>query len=324
MNTDPVTDALDRHDPDVVAVQAPQGLKRSAAEVAEAVRSHGAEPVLLGDPCFGACDPAPRDVASLGVDLVLHLGHTSMNVDRVPTVHLPFESDADVEPAVRRAAEHLPDRAGVVTTTQHLGHLDDVRDALRDSGVEPVVADRGRRDTAPGQVLGCDLGNARVDAPALLYVGTGRFHPIGAHVATGKPVVSADPGTGEATDVTEHAERFVRRRFGQVAAARDAETWGIVVGHKPGQRRVPLARKCRDLLRDAGRDATLVYVDLLTPEALLTLGMDAYVNTACPRLSLDDTPRFDRPLLSPAELLLVLGETEDYRFDEYLRSDEYL
>jgi 2-(3-amino-3-carboxypropyl)histidine synthase len=45
-------------------------------------------------------------------------------------------------------------------------------------------------------------------------------------------------------------------------------------------------------------------------------GIDAFVNTACPRLSLDDAPNYDRPLLSINETLVMLGEM---RWDELLR-----
>jgi 2-(3-amino-3-carboxypropyl)histidine synthase len=36
--------------------------------------------------------------------------------------------------------------------------------------------------------------------------------------------------------------------------------------------------------------------------------IDAYVNTACPRLSLDDASRFRKPVLTPNEALVVAGE----------------
>ena len=51
---------------------------------------------------------------------------------------------------------------------------------------------------------------------------------------------------------------------------------------------------------------------------LRNLGFDAYVNTACPRLALDDQSRFPVPLLSPAEFEIALGlrKWEDYEIDE--------
>jgi 2-(3-amino-3-carboxypropyl)histidine synthase len=37
-------------------------------------------------------------------------------------------------------------------------------------------------------------------------------------------------------------------------------------------------------------------------------GIDAFINTACPRISLDDAPNFGKPLLSLNETLVLLGE----------------
>lgn len=313
---------LEETDAETIAIQAPEGLKRRATELATAARNYGVEAIVLGDPCYGSCDPAPVDLRALGIDLIIHLGHTPMNVDQLPTIHLPAESDVDPEPVVKKAAARLGKHVGIITTAQHLSHLPRIQNLLRDLDVEPEIADTGRRDTAPGQVLGCDLGNARVNAPELLYVGTGEFHPIGAHVVTGKRVLAADPNRNEVRDVTDRAQSFVKRRFGSISRAADAQNWGVIVGRKAGQRRIPLAHHALDLLRSDDRDASLIATDLVTPDALLTLGMDAYVNTACPRLSLDDTPRFDRPVLSPQELELVLGLSDEYTFDEFDRHPE--
>ncbi|MBS1263785.1 MAG: 2-(3-amino-3-carboxypropyl)histidine synthase [Methanonatronarchaeales archaeon] len=312
-------EAVEERGAGTVALQLPGGLKRGAAAIAGELRDLGAEVVISGDPCFGACDPAPPDLEALGVDLVLHLGHSPMEFGTLPTVHLEVGPDVDVEPVVREAATLLGEAAGLVTTAQHTRSLERAAAILAEEGVVPEIADRGRRGTGPGQVLGCDLGNARVDAPELLYLGTGLFHPLGARLATGKRVVAADPSTGETVDLEEEVESFVRRRFGSVSAASDAETWGVLVGRKPGQRRLRKARESANLLEESGREANLVTLDLVTPEALTNLGMDAYVNTSCPRLSLDDGDRFDRPVLTPPELELMLGLTHEYRFDEFER-----
>jgi 2-(3-amino-3-carboxypropyl)histidine synthase len=36
--------------------------------------------------------------------------------------------------------------------------------------------------------------------------------------------------------------------------------------------------------------------------------VDAYVNTACPRISLDDAQRFKKPVLMPNEVLVIVGK----------------
>ncbi len=44
-----------------------------------------------------------------------------------------------------------------------------------------------------------------------------------------------------------------------------------------------------------------------------------YVNTACPRIALDDGELYAKPMLTPPEFLMALGELplEPYRFDTY-------
>ena len=48
-----------------------------------------------------------------------------------------------------------------------------------------------------------------------------------------------------------------------------------------------------------------------------SLGVDAYVNTACPRIAMDDSVRYDRPMLTipEAEIVLGLRTWDDYVFD---------
>ena len=60
-------------------------------------------------------------------------------------------------------------------------------------------------------------------------------------------------------------------------------------------------------------------MDDISPELLLPfMDLDAFVVTACPRIAIDDSIWYKKPLLTPQELLIVLDEKtwEDYEIDE--------
>ena len=49
----------------------------------------------------------------------------------------------------------------------------------------------------------------------------------------------------------------------------------------------------------------------ITPEALMQFPtVDAFVNTTCPRLILDDSPRFPKPMLTINEALVIIEEMD--------------
>lgn len=306
-----LAEELRRRGARTVALQLPAGLKRRGYTIAKDLRAAGFDVIISGDPCYGACDLALETLEV--ADVLVHFGHAPVGAhDRV--IHEPVSMDFD--PGVVREALPLLQgpRIGLVTTVQHVHMLDTVAEELRRAGLEPVVAGGSGRTPHPGQVLGCSFRAAReTGAREILYVGTGLFHPLGVQLATGARVVALDPYTGQATVVS--AERFLRQRFGLIERARDAERIGIIISSKSGQRRLDLARRLAGL-----SDGTvLVMMREVTPEALLDLGCDAYVNTACPRLAYDDQARFPVPVLTPAEFEIILGirSWEDYVADEW-------
>ena len=79
-----------------------------------------------------------------------------------------------------------------------------------------------------------------------------------------------------------------------------------------------LARDLKDLAVRHGMSAHIFIMDLVTPDQLLQFRVDAFVNTACPRLAVDEVGRFSAPMLTPQEFEIVLGERswEALVFDE--------
>ena len=178
------------------------------------------------------------------------------------------------------------------------------------------------RVSYPGQVLGCNFTAARIDCEEYLYIGSGFFHPLGVAIATGKRVVAADPYLNQAQVVSP--EKFLRKRSGYIAKSMDAKIFGIIVSSKSGQDRMTLAKRLLGIVNKHGISAQIIMMDLVTPEQLLGFKADAYVNTACPRITIDDSERFHVPVLTPAEYEIVLGERkwEALKMDEILEDNE--
>jgi 2-(3-amino-3-carboxypropyl)histidine synthase len=295
-----------------VALQFPAGLAREAPGTAAALRDAGFEVIISGDPCYGGCDLALDALAY--ADVLVHFGHAPVE-ERADVVYEPVRIDFD--PGVLETVVPLLNarRIGLVTTIQHAHLLDGMVAALREHGVEAVVAPGDSRTPVAGQVLGCNFAAARATgADEILFVGTGLFHPIGIRLSTRARVVALDPFTGQAQEVD--AERLVRRRAALMERARDAANYGVILSSRSGQRRLDLARRLVGL----SERAFLVVMREVTPDALLDLGFEAYVNTACPRLAYDDQVRFPVPVLAPPEFEILCGarSLDDYTIDEFL------
>jgi 2-(3-amino-3-carboxypropyl)histidine synthase len=99
-----------------------------------------------------------------------------------------------------------------------------------------------------------------------------------------------------------------------LSRAMEVRRFAVLVSAKPGQRRLQVAELVAKALRRSGREALLVVLDEVTREALENLaGFEAFVNTACPRLAVDDAEIFPAPVVNVGELKYVLkGSLDGY------------
>ncbi len=308
-----------------VVLQVPAGLVRNAGDLASQLREATGVPVALAArACFGACDfPSPDEAPR--ADLAVVLGHAP-----IPNVALPRTTffvemrepggdPAALAEVVDRAG--LPGRLGLVASVQHLDLVGPLSEAIARTGRSVRVGQGDRRLAYAAQALGCNYTGAEsiaADVDAFLFLGTGQFHPIGLAFAVDRPVWSLDPLRATLDPPIDRAA-LVRKRQLTVAATRDALRWGILVSTFAGQNRSPTALALQQRALARGREAEILLFDRLDPRDLEGRAFEAYVNTACPRIALDDGALYARPVLTPPEFLMALGELplEPYRFDTY-------
>jgi len=78
------------------------------------------------------------------------------------------------------------------------------------------------------------------------------------------------------------------------------------------------AKDLKVLAQKHGKHANIFLMDLVSPELLEGYRVDAWVNTACPRIAIEDILQYKQPVLTPQEFEIVLGERDwqEYAFDE--------
>lgn len=325
---DTIKDKIQELNAKNVILQFPEGLKTDAIMVAEEINSvvNDVNIIIDADPCFGACDLADNKVNG-HIDLVVHFAHTALPIKtECPVLYIEAHSSADINAPILDAINKLDDdvkNIGLVTTTQHIHKLDDMIEIFKSNGYT-VVLDNGI-GTSTGQVLGCNFTSIKnLNVDVIVYVGSGDFHALGVKLFTKKPVILADPFTGQARDIDKFYDKILRIRFARITKAKSAKSYGIIISSKKGQLRFELALKLRDLLEEHGLKAQILNMDYIAPDRLLPFNLDAFVMTACPRIAIDDSAMYKKPVITPQELEIVLGlrDWEDYMMDEIIIHDE--
>lgn len=297
-----------------VLLQAPDGLKRAMLDLAARLTSAGRGVVLSAGSCHGGCDIAFDEARTVGADAIIHMGHTRMVREHpTPTIYLECRY-TDPSPLLSALEEALPlvkncGRIGLGVTLQWLNFTKRVQDFLRERGLTVAAGSFGGMVKNRCQVLGCEysaLGRIRESVDCLLIIGS-VFHGLGAALSMNLRTVAVEPLSRTVEEMGKLREKVLRQRYASITRFREAQRVGVLVGTKPGQRRPRIANRATSLLRRQGRAAFQVTVDEVTEPALADLGFDAYINTACPRISVEDGPRLSAPLLLPSELLVSAG-----------------
>ena len=306
-----------------VFLQIPEGLKTKAEGIAEELESKGFEVITEMDPCFGACDIKQAEAKRLNCDAILHLGHTKfVEKSSIPIVYAPlkYELGERFPRIVEIIRERLKDEnikeVGLVTTAQFLNYLEPLQKQLKSNGINVVIG-KGKR-VENGQVLGCNYSSAQVKPNTIVYFGDGLFHPLGIHFSTNKTVIIANPIGLDIKTLEEEKDQFLKRRILLIERAKNANSFAILVSTKEGQTRMTEAEKIKKDLIKAGKQAKIYSMDFISDSALLGINAGAFINTACPRISIDDYLSYKKPIINYPEVDYLLGKKkyEDYKLAE--------
>jgi 2-(3-amino-3-carboxypropyl)histidine synthase len=325
-----VFELIEEKKPSVVVVSAPGGLLLQTKNLMAKIKErYGVTSILSGDTCFGICDTIDKDVASLQADMALHIGHNAM-VKTVGdfTYLIDALDDVDFKGVVAKAAHALKRyrSLGLVTFSQHMHQLNPVKEQLENDGFEVYVG-KDNNLLMGSQMFGCDFSTVyplRDKVDAYCFLGESEFHAVGLALATGKPTYMLDPYLDEVVDMVEAADERRKRAILAVYKALDARTFGVITGLKEGQKMLGRTKWISKKLEMHGRKVVQLALRDITAERLAPhREIEAFVQTACPRISIDGFV-FDRPVLSIPQADALVALLEGREIGEFLQRPKWI
>ncbi len=321
----PLLDKLNKLEVKTVGLVLPEGLKMYADYISSEIKKQGFEVIVSGNFNYGACD-VPDPYFDDICDCLVNFGHAPLPLES--NIPLLFVEVNFVFPYMDYLKNNLDlikkegDRVGLISTVNYVKELPKVKKFLESKGFEVVIGEGDNRVAYPGQVLGCDFSSAtsisnQVDF--FIFVGEGRFHPLGVAISTDKKVFAFD--CDGIYSLNDYKDKILKERFGAIFRAKDSKRFGIIVSSKKGQKRMKLAKILKKKIEDLGLVADIILMDEVSPDKIYGFDYDSYVICACPRIGIDDAKRYKKPLLTPKELEIVLDGKEEYVLDEIDQSD---
>lgn len=288
---------MDKNNVERVLIQVPEGLKKDVQDLADFLEEHGIESYISIEPCFGACDLRDHDALSLGCDALLHIGHRDMGIEtRVPVIYYEYPVSRDLVSVVKPFMKNINfKKVCLVTTLQFEGGLEKVREYMKRKGLDAFVG---------GSILGCDVSAAKKfekEVEAFVFIGSGRFHPLGLRERVSKPVIFIDLENNSLENLSADTGKAEIRKEMKLQKAREFRNFAVLLSTKPGQRQVGVARRLRRKLDSLGKSVHILVADRMTPDKLLGLNVDVLVNTSCPRLT-GDNEQFGKIILDAEDV----------------------
>ncbi|KAL5965871.1 2 3-amino-3-carboxypropyl histidine synthase subunit 1 [Taenia solium] len=314
-----------------VALQMPEGLLRFAATLSEIFRRFGSKSykldngdleqrrdgnvssevdiIILGDVTYGACCIDDFSAKALGADLLVHYGHSCLiPIQSLSVLYVFVDIAFDVAHFIDSVKNVLPSGVpfALFSTVQFVSSLPAIKKSLQESGFNVIIPQR--LPLSPGELLGCTSPKIS-GVNFMVFIGDGRFHLESAMLANPTlPAYMYDPYNKVLTlESYDHASMRANRRRA-IETAQSAQRFGLILGTLGRQGSPPVVHLLQRRIEELGRKYFIVLLSEITPDKLKHFGnkVDAWIQVACPRLSIDWGTEFEKPLLTPYEAAVAL------------------
>ncbi len=308
-----VEEIVKKEKPKKVIIVGPDGIVEVLLDIAKKLETMGVRAYVSGDPSYGSCDLQLNKARTIGADLILNVGHTIglESIGNVRFINLQYMFDEEeIEKIAKLMIGYINEnrlygKIGIYTISNYysayvmlLKKLEKKVDIAKPNKYETLL---------PGQVLGCNFYSAFVpNVDYNFFIGESLFHAIGLQLSTEKETFMLDPHTKEISGVREEANKYLKASFARIAIANSAEKIGIIIGEKEGQANLQKADFIRRELEKFNISTFMIMMNEITPEKVNKFqGLEAFVETACPRIPMN-VEGFKKPLLSYPEALALI------------------
>ncbi|CAG0905103.1 unnamed protein product [Cyprideis torosa] len=286
-----------------VALQMPEGLLLFATTISDIIQEFtGADTVIMGDVTYGACCVDDFTAEALGADFLVHYGHSCLipvNQTSIPCLYVFVDIQIDLPYLVEVVKANIPRERGfaLVSTIQFLPSIHALKQRLLEVEGYSRIRIPQCHPLSPGEILGCSAPRLDPsDVDLLVYVGDGRFHLEAAMIAN--PEIAAykyDPYTCDLTEETYDHVAMRQTRGAAISRASEAEVFGLVLGTL-GRQGSPKVLQTLEAQLKGQRRSTVTYLmsEIFPSKLQLVPKVQAWVQIACPRLSIDWGTAFAR------------------------------
>ncbi|WP_054857617.1 diphthamide synthesis protein [Vulcanisaeta sp. JCM 16159] len=300
-----------------VLVETPLGFKNVGLEAVRYLSNKGYRAHLSGQNVWGACD---FSVLS-DYQYIIHLGHAlPSNIFRIISKNLRVRRGGsgdiitiEIEggPIVLFSAIYYKPRPELLNRVREI--VDDfvkpgtdvlVTYALPYKLYAYKIAETLGLSVAPSPITGCFIPFPI--RGTVLFVGSGYFYPLTFKLLKPQATVYLlDVFRGSVENVDQVYRRYLALKVKALQGFSNARLVGIVVSRKPGQYRPELVELLINRLRGLGKEFVVIDLNEVSPDYINNLPVDVVVNTACPRIGIDDLDRFAKPVINAGDALKV-------------------
>nr|MBE5724746.1 putative diphthamide biosynthesis protein 1 [Cucujiformia] len=241
---------------------------------------------------YGACCVDDLTAKSLGVDLIVHYGHSCLvPIDQTIGVNVLYIFvDISIDPLHFLETIKLNFQSGsklsLVSTIQFLATLHNIANQLKEIGYDVTLPQS--KPLSAGEILGCTAPVLRC-TDAIIYLGDGRFHLEAIMIANPKTkAYRYDPYEKCFTKEYYDFDTMNSIRKKCVDESRSSGKFGVIMGTLGRQGNPNVVEHLRKRLEDSNKKTVVILLSEVFPKKLeLFPQLDSFVQIACPRLSID-------------------------------------
>ena len=191
------------------------------------------------------------------------------------TIFIPAKSKATLNKSkIKDLSRKLPKNLAIAYSVQYQELAFEIRKILANHNITSIV-----------QVLGCSQPKFSKNTQAVLLIGSGRFHAVSLAYETKLPIYVLEKN--QLTKISEKdIKAYEKKNKASYLKFLNANNIGILISTKPGQENLKRAINLKKKLK---KNSYLFVSNAIDIREFENFGLDAWVNTACPRLDMDSS-----------------------------------